>query len=399
MKKCIVYGAGRHAEMLIITLIKDGYVIEALCDSDNEKVGLLFDGKYPIISKEVAITKCEEDPSIHLIIGASDGRYQSEILRVIKEEFPAHTSVPSENEIKNRVQASELESFYHKMRYKWDVDLNCYFNNWIDNLDTEIDFWLYNGIDARSESSAVYRDMRRLNRKEVLFKEPDLGKYVKSGDVLMDIGCALVSGFGEKIPDGYINVLSVDPLAYYYNFMNSLDNLAIEKTYRCSFGMFELISDIYGSEFADLIFIRNSMDHSFDPYRGLVKCIYTLKTGGVMKLQHQRAEAVHENWIGLHNWNFDCINNEFVIWNKENAVNVSKQLSDIADIEVRYEEKQNRDDQWIDVLIKKKREFDISEFLDDGNENMVMAGFISRLFERMATDGKRFQEKLLDVCL
>lgn len=398
MKKCIIYGAGRHAELQVITLEKDGYDIIALCDSDPAKCGGVFGEKYRIISKEEAIKLCKDDCSVEVVIGVTDTRLHKEISEIVKSEFPKSTTVIfSESKIKNRVQNAELEDYYKSMEYKWEVDLNGLFNNWVDNLDTEVDFWLYNGLDKKSESSGRYRDLRRMKRNDVMFEERDLEKYVKNGDIMLDIGCALVSWFGQKIPDGYIKIIPIDALAYYYNTMNARDEKAIEETYHCNFGTFEIISNLFGAEFADIIYIRNSMDHSFDPYRGLIKCLYTLKTGGVMKLSHQRAEAVHENWVGLHNWNFDCIDNDFVIWNKDNAVNISKELSRHADITVRYEEKENRDDQWVDVLIRKKKAFDLSEYIDVKQENDIMAGFVSKLFERMASDGMRFQTGLNEV--
>ena len=57
-----------------------------------------------------------------------------------------------------------------------------------------------------------------------------------------------------------------------------------------------------------------------------------------MYLNHRRAEAVYENWSGLHRWNMDCCDGNFLIWNKENAVNVTENLKDYAEIRVRYDD-------------------------------------------------------------
>ena len=103
--------------------------------------------------------------------------------------------------------------------------------------------------------------------------------------------------------------------------------------------------------------------------------------------------------MGLHHWNFDCIDGDFVIWSKENAVNVSKQLEGYADIRVSYEEKDDRDDQWIDVLLKKKRCFNLSQFFNIEEENKIMAGFIDKLFYKLAQDGQSFHTKLKAVCV
>ena len=257
-----------------------------------------------------------------MVIGVNSNDIREFILEIIDSEFPENTQVISDiDTIRDRVERAELEQFYNNMEFKWDVDLLESFQIWLDNLNSEIDFLLEYGLNRDAESAPYLKESRRRNRREVPFKEPDLGVEVKDGDVVMDIRCALMTNFGEKISDGFVELVPVDPLAYYYNMMNAKDEMAIERTYYCHFGMFELISNLFGENYARCIYISNSMDHSFDPYRGLIKCLFTVKENGIIKLRHRRAEAVHENWSGLHKWNFDCIKGNFVIWNKENAIN------------------------------------------------------------------------------
>lgn len=400
MKKCIIYGAGEHAEWVISLLVKDGYEIIALCDSDRNKIGCKY-GDYCIVDKKDAIDLCKNDNSIHVFIGVIRRRVYDEILDIVKRDFPGETVViESLTEIMNRVQKVELEEFYRNMQFKWDVNMGKQFREWIQNIDSEVDFWLSCGLDKECDSAEWYERLRRMNRKEVLFSEPDLERIVKDGDIVMDIGCALVSRFGEKLSDGgLISLIPVDPLAYYYNHMNERDSRSKKETYFCRFGMFELISDLFGSNYADAIYIRNAMDHSFDPFRGLISCLDTLKIGGTMKLQHQKAEAVHGNWTGLHKWNLDCINGSFVIWNRENAVNVSDTLKDYAEITVRDTTEINRDDQWIDVIMKKTRDIDSSVFFDMEDEKKTLCEYISVLFERLADDEGKFLAKLAKVSI
>ena len=394
MKKCIVYGAGKHATRLINLLKRDDYSIVAVCDSDPQKKNTNYHG-YIVIDKEQAIELCQNDKEIELIIGVVNPEAYQDIVCISKREFPDYTHIVlSEKEIRNRVELNEMERYYNNIEYKWNVDICNQFGVWLDNLDSEIEYWIYNGLIRGSVGSEYFRDTRRMKRREVPFREPDLDKLVKDGDIVMDIGCALISGFGEKLSQGHINLVPVDALAHYYNIMNSMDSEAIEDTYYCNFGTFELLSNLFPRNYADYIYISNALDHSFDPLMGVIKSLYILKVGGVIKMKHRKAEAVHEAWQGLHKWNVDCIKGDFVIWNKENAVNVSEKLKDYADVEVRDTNELDRNDQFITVLIKKKTEIELSWFIDIEEEGRTMGKIIRMLFEKMSVNGGLFKKNL-----
>ncbi len=395
--KCIVYGAGEYATHIINLLKRDNYSIIAVCDSDPKKKNTYYQG-YIVVDKEQAIELCKKDKEIELIIGVVNPEAYREIENISKEEFPDHTHVIfSENEIRNRVELNEIQSYYSHIEYKWDVDICDQFKTWLDNLDSEIEYWINNGLVRGTVGSEYFRNARRMNRRETPFKEPDLDRLVKDGDTVMDIGCALISGFGEKLSQGHINLVPVDALAYYYNMMNSMDGEAIEDTYYCNFGTFELLSNIFPRNYADYIYISNALDHSFDPFVGVIKCLYILKVGGVIKLKHRKAEAVYESWQGLHKWNIDCIGGDFVIWNKENAVNVSEKLRDYAEIEVRDTNEFDRNKQIITVMIKKKTEIELSWFLDVEAENRTMGEIIKIMFEKLSLNRGVFRRELSEL--
>lgn len=110
-----------------------------------------------------------------------------------------------------------------------------------------------------------------------------------------------------------------------------------------------------------------------------------------MYLNHRRAEAVYENWAGLHKWNLDCRDGDFLIWNKENVVNVTESLKDYAEVYVRYDESVHaRERQNVGVELIKKRNFELGDFLDLTNENIYLTKFIDKLMERLALSSKAF---------
>ena len=185
-------------------------------------------------------------------------------------------------------------------------------------------------------------------------------------------------------------MVPVDALSYHYNIMNERAFNIGNNRNKCNFGMFEIMSNLYGEGYADCIYIRNALDHCWDPYLGIIKCLHTLKVGGVMKLSHRRAEAVYENWEGLHQWNMDCIDGDFVIWNKGNAVNVSEAIMEYAEITTNIVEENSFNIPWVNVIIKKSKRLDMGRFVDAETENQILAKFVSILMKKNATDGSCF---------
>ena len=105
----------------------------------------------------------------------------------------------------------------------------------------------------------------------------------------------------------------VDPLADVFN--------DIKKRYHrnlpdIEFGMVEYLSDFFPRHDADLIIIQNALDHSAMPIKGIQEAFSTLKTGGILYLNHHPNEAETEQYKGFHQYNIDEENGKLVIWNK-----------------------------------------------------------------------------------
>jgi hypothetical protein len=52
-------------------------------------------------------------------------------------------------------------------------------------------------------------------------------------------------------------------------------------------------------------------------------------------LRHHPNEAESGNYDGLHQWNFDCQEEQFIIWNKNGRCNVAERFSGIATCQAR----------------------------------------------------------------
>lgn len=194
---------------------------------------------------------------------------------------------------------------------------------------------------------------------------------------------------------GAVKLVPVDALAHFYNVINDRIQDGYKKDYRCRFGLFEFLGNTFGRNYADYIIVDNALDHCIDPWRSLVECLYVLKTDGRMYMNHRRAEAVYEGWSGLHRWNIDCDGGDLIIWNKENAVNVTERLKEIADISVTYDDAGGvRERQNLGVRIVKKKDFELSVFLGLHKENAVLTGMVDRLMEKLSSDSRVFLDML-----
>jgi hypothetical protein len=55
-------------------------------------------------------------------------------------------------------------------------------------------------------------------------------------------------------------------------------------------------------------------------------------------LQHGLREAISESYVQLHQWNFDELDGDFMIWRPGTETNMSKALAARADVRCRIED-------------------------------------------------------------
>lgn len=391
-EKCIIWGAGSYGKRLSEWVTEElNYEIAAYCDMDIEKIGRKV-GKYEIISVEDAADMCCRDKRLAVIVGVFDFAVCKKIEGMIKNRFPDDICVIIGHDIQNQVENKKIEEYHRDMVFRWEIDFEEQFGIWIDNIMSEVEYWVNNAADNRER----YLDYYLNGRKNRAFLHKYILPEIKGGEVVMDIGCGLISRFGDRLNDGSaIKLIPVDALAHFYNYIIGRISEGLKQDYFCHFGLFEFMGHIFGKDYADYIIISNALDHCIDPWKSLIGCLYVLKQGGRMYLSHRRAEAVYEDWTGLHRWNIDCKDDDFLIWNKENAVNVTEKLRGYADVHVWYDDAENkRIDQMLDVEIVKKEELRLEDFFDIQEENRILSWCIGELMKKIASDSRSFFDLL-----
>lgn len=212
-------------------------------------------------------------------------------------------------------------------RQSYSVDFQNSVRIWFDEILSEVDFWRNDVAKPGAKYYKHYLD--RVKEKEFVCGR--LMKRPRPNDVVLDVGCGICSQYGNKVDNGQINLVGIDPLAFYYNKINN--NAGFNP--KVSFGMFELLSQQLQINYADLILIDNALDHSIDPIASIIEAYKVLRTGGVLSIAHHIDEGYKAFYSGLHQWNIGHKEGDLIIWNNNNYVNVSQMISPYGNIDVK----------------------------------------------------------------
>ena len=399
--KYIIGGAGEEGRLVREYLLELNSYIYAFCDSDESLHGRQIDG-LNIISPSTLHDVCKREKIQGIVIGTRNKKFEKEIQDQFKKLNLYEVQLLKEDDAENKY----LEETVKRLPWKWKICFTAQAKSWIDHFMEEVEFW----VECLAKENSLYHMeyQARLNNKN--FLEPadnrnyyQLADRLANNSVVLDIGCGLVSRHGNVHNSKKFELIAIDPLAHYYNNINQKYGLSISnnlESKHCRWGIIEFIANSYIQNYADAVIIRNALDHCIDPYKSLIECLYILKLNGEILLDHRRAEAVFERYSGLHKWNldFDCDNN-FIIWNKSNSINVTDSLSSIANIQLFCENGRNSDrlSQNIIITIKKKRNFDMSEFIDMEKERYELAELLDLLMAWTAdSENNRKFKRLLE---
>lgn len=400
LKKAVIWGAGNlGTSKLLCELLGLRYEIIAYCDSSQAKWGTVVNG-YPVKSIDEIAELNGSGGFDTVVIAVYDAERIASIRKTIEERISPvrQVEVYAYSEIGDALENIYISQMQGKLDFtRYRIDYKGQFGIWIDNIMSEVDFW----VNRVAKEKAQFRDNYCKRLKNHSFQSEltgDIGSLCaylcgRKVPLVYDIGCGLAPRFGEILPDGKkISMVEIDPLAYFYNAVNA--KYAPAGGYReIVFGMSEYFSCFFDRNSADAVIINNALDHCIDPYRSIVESLAVLKPGGMLYLNHTRAEGVNEKYYGLHQWNLDYTEQEdFIIWNYNAAVNVSQRLGDIAAVRLSHTGGS------VQVEMIKEKDFAMEQYVDMDHEieNMafIVRGLMSklsdpavnRLFDRMLRD-------------
>ena len=163
---------------------------------------------------------------------------------------------------------------------------------------------------------------------------------------ILDVGAGPLTYLGRKFHGKQINITAVDPLADEYDKI--LAKYQVQPLIRTEKLAGEELTTRFQPNTFDLVFARNSIDHSYDPERVILQMIEVVKPGRYVLLEHLPNEASKHHYIGLHQWNFSVsADGDFLINSKLGNVNFTKKYKDICTTTCEIVKEYNRYDLMI----------------------------------------------------
>ena len=173
---------------------------------------------------------------------------------------------------------SNMTHFLHKhgLQYKeWSEGIEFEKNFWAQWMETKGGVW----------SEDYNNRVKKQRRIDDMFVDamPPLPPGVKNRThaLILDAGAGPMSLVGNWHPDMDIELIAVDPLSYLYNELLHKFNLVPYP--RVQHAFVERVSELYPSDFFDVVHIQNALDHSGNP-RGIFSM--WAKTWVVLLMMH-----------------------------------------------------------------------------------------------------------------
>ncbi len=197
---------------------------------------------------------------------------------------------------------------------------------WKMSLPSEIQFWdayiRSRGTSCHAEEEFAFRTSPEAEL------QPWLREWLTVPDGaelrVLDVGAGPLTWVGKKWGARRIAVSAVDPLADAYNML--MARHGVTPPVRTERGNGEEIVERFGAGMFDLVFARNSLDHSYDAIRAVTAMVEAAKPGGIVFLWHNPDEAEGLDYQGLHQWNFCLANGGLQVWRAGRRLDVNTEF-------------------------------------------------------------------------
>jgi SAM-dependent methyltransferase len=217
-------------------------------------------------------------------------------------------------------------------------------NEWAEGINHEIDFWK-RWLETQGLQWPDVYAYRIDPRAELQSYIADLLKDVHGKPKILDVGAGPMTSLGKLFKGSEIELVATDALADEYMKLPFPDGLPLVRTIMC---FSESLSEKFGSEF-DVTHACNTIDHSYDPINAIKEMIKVTKSGGYIFTDHAANEAIKENWVGFHQWNFCVDSGDLIISNKEYSFSVRQTIQGFADIK----EISQDGSEWVRCVMRK----------------------------------------------
>jgi hypothetical protein len=198
---------------------------------------------------------------------------------------------------------------------------------WRTRTSSEVDFWAGWLVGAPgTEQWASDRESRFDPDTEIrdLLVRAELERNPSEEVSILDVGAGPVTWLGYRYPGKKLTIVPVDPLADEYDRL--LREAKLDPPVRTVRVAGEALVEHFGSRRFDIAYATNALDHSADPFTIISNMVAVVRMGGVVLLRHKRNEGDSARYGGLHQWNFDVVDDRLLVWNNAVKVNVGSAL-------------------------------------------------------------------------
>jgi SAM-dependent methyltransferase len=198
---------------------------------------------------------------------------------------------------------------------------------WRKRKSSEVDFWAGWLVGAPGTEQWTSDRESRLDPNTQI-RDPlvraELERNPAEEISILDVGAGPVTSLGFRYPGKTLTIVPVDPLAYEYERL--LRDAELDPPIRTIPVAGEALLEHFGPRRFDIACAINSLDHSADPFTIISNMADVVRTGGIVLLRHKRNEGEGARYGGLHQWNFDVVDDSLLLWNNAVEVNVGAAL-------------------------------------------------------------------------
>jgi SAM-dependent methyltransferase len=198
---------------------------------------------------------------------------------------------------------------------------------WRTRKSNEVDFWAGWLVGAPGTEQWTSDRQSRLDPNTEIrdpFVRAELERNPAAQISILDVGAGPVTSLGFRYPGKTLTIIAVDPLADEYERL--LHEAGLDPPIRTIRVAGEELREHFGSRRFDIAYAVNSLDHSADPFTIISNMVALVRTGGIVLLRHKRNEGESARYGGLHQWNFDVVDDNLIVWNNAVEVNVGSAL-------------------------------------------------------------------------
>lgn len=202
---------------------------------------------------------------------------------------------------------------------------------WRTRRSSEVDFWAAWLVGAPGTEEWASDRESRLNPNTQI-RDPlvrsELERNPANEISILDVGAGPVTNLGFRYPGKTLTIVPIDPLADEYDrLLRGADLVPPIRTIGVAG---EALLEHFGPRRFDIAYAANSLDHSADPFAIISNMTAVVRAGGVVLLRHKRNEGESALYGGLHQWNFDVVDDSLFLWNNAIEINVRTALEERA---------------------------------------------------------------------